>query len=410
MSQHLKHIHHIPYINFEGVPELGQKDNALIFKHMNLPIGKIVNYFTPSEKSFVNLQGRWVEEEVDTNEDSAQYQNFWGIKNYGQVRLIAPARFKEKTHSDMNLTLDPQAQLYLEIAHSPKLSIDTSSATPLLKTQKSYLPLHEKHIQALMQHMYTVRFFVQNQKAYRYHLEKAFKSPEIKEVPLKGLKDGLYEFYYGKAYSIDQGWKSFLSGGKRSLLPLDHSIYDTRPSRVLSLFNEGIAFGANSTELRNSRYAFFRNGDFCLLGEKIFDKEDPVLKNFVQKEQMKVDLGQRAFIDHGSPIKDGKINKELLERHGYKVPQGHYLLLGDNHAQSSDSRDFGAVPFSHVRGSPSFRLWPFDDRFGFPNQPDSSSKSPTLFVWIFAFISGLMLYMLHVKAVYADRFKKMSSK
>lgn len=39
-----------------------------------------------------------------------------------------------------------------------------------------------------------------------------------------------------------------------------------------------------------------------------------------------------------------------------RIPEGYYLLLGDNRDYSTDSRSFGLVPFSYLRGKV---LWIF---------------------------------------------------
>lgn len=41
-----------------------------------------------------------------------------------------------------------------------------------------------------------------------------------------------------------------------------------------------------------------------------------------------------------------------------EVRPGHYFVLGDNRRRSSDSREFGQVPFEYLRGKVRFRLWP----------------------------------------------------
>ena len=40
------------------------------------------------------------------------------------------------------------------------------------------------------------------------------------------------------------------------------------------------------------------------------------------------------------------------------VQSNSYFVLGDNRIRSSDSREFGQVPFEYLRGKVRFRLWP----------------------------------------------------
>jgi signal peptidase I len=62
-----------------------------------------------------------------------------------------------------------------------------------------------------------------------------------------------------------------------------------------------------------------------------------------------------------------------------------YLVLGDNHAMSADSRDFGFVPQENLRGAPDLIFWPPGPRFGFPNQPFYPLfNGPRAFVWFLA--------------------------
>jgi len=48
----------------------------------------------------------------------------------------------------------------------------------------------------------------------------------------------------------------------------------------------------------------------------------------------------------------------LGENHEIMIPAGYYFVMGDNRANSSDSRDFGLVTPSEFVGKVFFRYWP----------------------------------------------------
>jgi signal peptidase I len=48
-----------------------------------------------------------------------------------------------------------------------------------------------------------------------------------------------------------------------------------------------------------------------------------------------------------------------------KVPEGQYLVLGDNRERSCDSRYWGPVPDYAIKGKAWFIYWPFS-RMGVP--------------------------------------------
>ena len=54
----------------------------------------------------------------------------------------------------------------------------------------------------------------------------------------------------------------------------------------------------------------------------------------------------------------------------FKVPEGHYFMLGDNSENSLDSRYWGTVPRRNLVGTACFVWWPFSRRWGLVDRVD----------------------------------------
>lgn len=77
--------------------------------------------------------------------------------------------------------------------------------------------------------------------------------------------------------------------------------------------------------------------------------------------------GQQVGIEDGVLVVDGRPIREPYVRASevdglyygpVRVPAGHVFVLGDNRADSTDSRAFGPVPVSRIAGRVRIRLWP----------------------------------------------------
>lgn len=407
-SPWMKHLEHIPFLTFEG-RITSPKADQIQFLQMNQPLGRITVSPTGSLLGEVFNGKEWVRD-LPNNQSNAQdskihtYSDVWGMHNYAMARLLTRKQLDENPNIDAQGI--PEGVLYLELRHDPNLTYpkprfqqERQGLMVQLTPFVSVIPLQQKHLDALMDHMYTARFVVKDGQAARYNMEGttfSANSPRFAGVP-----DGTYEFYYGKAVSL--GW-----GGIEWNVPADSPLYKRDPSNIQKLYNLGIDFNtlysprAIQGNIYPQRYAYFRDGDLYLLGAPILKKDDQTLVAFNERESKKEQQSTAsrpyvAFKDHGPPLKaNGELDKEFIHTFGIPVTDRNYLVLGDNHAMSSDSRVFGFVPENNIQGAPSLIIWPPGDRLGRPEQlPYPILNIQRIFIW--SIIGGILLiwYIIH---------------
>jgi signal peptidase I len=377
-------IEHIPFLYFEGrKSQRYNKDTSsieIILKQMNIPLGRIIMSPLGGVHSEIFTGSSWQPVKNDPNPNHPEaYSQFWGMKNYAIARLINPKDLPQIA-IDAGYK-DDSAKLYLELKHTPSLPQNNLKPAQVvnggidpLYTRLTWIPINTEHLQKIKDALYTSRFVVQNGRAYHYtddgeHTrgQGVFLSDQI--------PNGTYEFFSGKAYEIGLGSIA------HELKP-SHPIYPHTLPLLKALFNSGIELSeyTNSTSKNSNknsptffpaRYAYFRDGDLLVMGGKFASFDDPLLQKFNQQEEKreKEKANYIAFKDNGAPLLNGKLNKEFIQNFGLKIPEGHYLALGDNHANSADSRYFGFVPEDNLQGSPAEILWPVSPRLGPPPQP-----------------------------------------
>ncbi len=359
-SKWIDQVTSIPFIHFQGKPE--RTPQAIVFRQMNAPLGRTL---LANRKGQVWDGERWVDEQPGLS-----YGTLWGIDNYAMARIIDA---EQASRFGQNGAKGP----LLQLSHHPTL-------TGGFQTQTSHLPLTDEHLEAIMDHMTTSRFIVKQGRAYA---EAYPNFPHHLRPSFPGVPDGRYQFTEGKAYKV-------AFSGVLTALEKDHPLYNKSPGHIQKLFNLGIEFNTALEPGRfeapfPNRYAFFREGDLYLLAHPVLRKGDTTLEAFKATEQSKAqsNLLYRPFVDVGPPLKGGEIDREFLRKVGLQVPKEGYLALGDNYANSGDSRVFGFVPEDNIRGAPSFIFWPAGKRWGTPFMPPNPWFTPArVLVWAIALL------------------------
>ena len=401
----IEKIDHIPYISMDGKPSVSRPATHNVFtavtlNQMNLPVGQLEAKGNGQvEGRFFNGQ-EWVADRVEAlkapRDLPMSYSDLWGIGNYAQARLLTQAQ----TQAFYGAVPEGEAAAYLELRHTPNLSYpkpdlrqgELGFVQPMITPFTAVVPLKQSHLERIQKALYTARFFVQKGRAYRYHegnrrTQRPEYDPKFPQVP-----DGCYEFYYGVGYKVH-------TAGILSRLPDDHPLYNSSAENIIKLFNLGIGFNtvfdpmAPNQPYNPQRFAYYRDGDLFVMGAPILKKTDPTLIRFTQSELEKQNASSRekpyiAFVDQGPPLKDdGCLNVDFIRAFGLRVPENGLVALGDNYAMSADSRDFGFVPTSNLRGAPSFTFWPPGKRIGaLPQPPYPWMTLPNLMVWTVAAI------------------------
>ncbi len=381
-------LEYIPFTSFEGQginvkPDSSAMSGKIAFLHFNQPVGSV---------SF-----DWLGNAKGETARFDRYSDAYGIHNFAMTRLLTQSQANE--HYSGRLKELPKTDYYLELKHHPQLKGKPIALfgpkTALLPTEVSLIPLDQKHQQRLMETLYTARFEVENGRAKLY--SDPARPFNAYNPPLVDVPDGRYEFYEGKAYSI--GFK-----GLSTELPKDHPV--SRLNNLQTLYNLGTNFATvyspNQAETPYSpaRFAYYRSGDLYVMGSKLFDKEEPALKQFVETEKTK----EVGFVDAGPP------SKEEILKNGLRVPDNHYLVLGDNHAMSADSRFFGFVPEDNLQGTPTFIFWPIGSRWGLPTQtPHPYFSLPNVIVLSVFGTIALIWWVFHKRKIQKPLYKKLSS-
>jgi signal peptidase I len=108
---------------------------------------------------------------------------------------------------------------------------------------------------------------------------------------------------------------------------------------------------------------------------------DAFIKRVIGLPGEEVQVTNRQVFINGEPIDEIYIPPELAPEYDFGpeiIPEGEYLVLGDNRNNSYDSHFWGNVPRSNIIGRAAVRFWPLD-RVGsigpLPNFEDAPAEA-----------------------------------
>jgi len=100
--------------------------------------------------------------------------------------------------------------------------------------------------------------------------------------------------------------------------------------------------------------------------ESVEGGNEDLIKRVVGVPGDRISVRGGKLLVNGEPQKEPYVNKKYPDRSfsaPTTVPEGQVFVMGDNRANSRDSRYFGTVPYKKIEGEAFLRFWP-PDRFG----------------------------------------------
>ncbi|MFY9313085.1 MAG: signal peptidase I [Tepidanaerobacteraceae bacterium] len=93
------------------------------------------------------------------------------------------------------------------------------------------------------------------------------------------------------------------------------------------------------------------------------DHKQIFVKRLIGKGGDVIEIRDSVLYRNDEPIQEPQLNEAMYNDFGpYKVPEGHYFMLGDNRNNSKDSRfwDNKYVSREQIVGKATYRIWPIN--------------------------------------------------
>ena len=113
------------------------------------------------------------------------------------------------------------------------------------------------------------------------------------------------------------------------------------------------------------RFTEPQRGDIIVF-QSVDDSDEDLIKRIVGVPRDKIAVRDGKLFVNGEPQKEPYTNKKIPDNSSFTkatVPKNHVFVMGDNRANSADSRVFGPLPEKNIEGEAFLRFWP-PDRIG----------------------------------------------
>ena len=108
------------------------------------------------------------------------------------------------------------------------------------------------------------------------------------------------------------------------------------------------------------RFAEPERGDIVVF-ESVNGGQEDLIKRIVALPGDEIEVGNGVLLVNGEEQREPYLNGEMSFADSYgptEVPEGHVFVMGDNRANSADSRVFGPLPIENIEGEAFMRFWP----------------------------------------------------
>jgi signal peptidase I len=108
------------------------------------------------------------------------------------------------------------------------------------------------------------------------------------------------------------------------------------------------------------RFTEPERGDVVVF-ESVNGGEEDLIKRVVGVAGDSVEVRNGTLLVNGEDREEPYLNRNLPVNDSYgpsQVPEGHVFVMGDNRANSADSRVFGPLPIENIEGEAFVRFWP----------------------------------------------------